>query len=124
LENGIGIERNAGLAQSYYSYSADQGHSVAQVHFGLYLETDKYYAQSYRVRTGYSGQQGAVQYYKRSADQGNSTGQFHYGRCLEQGIGIGRDHLEAMKWFYFSADQGYADAIRAYSQGCHSPTPT
>jgi TPR repeat protein len=32
--------------------------------------------------------------------------------CLENEIGIGRDHAEAMRYFKLSADQGNLDPIR------------
>ena len=42
----------------------------------------------------------------QSAEQGNSNAQCNAGWCYENGRGVGRDEVEAFKWYKTSAEQG------------------
>ena len=44
--------------------------------------------------------------YKAAAEQGDAGGQFSLGGCYKNGSGVAEDHVEAVKWFRKSAEQG------------------
>ena len=47
---------------------------------------------------------------KKEADAGKAYAQYNLGVMYANGIGVPKDHAEAVKWFRKAADQGDADA--------------
>jgi TPR repeat protein len=46
----------------------------------------------------------------RQAERGDPVAQFTLGSCYANGRGVPRNYQEAVRWYYFSARQGYAPA--------------
>ena len=42
------------------------------------------------------------------AEQGEKEAQFRLGGCYNEGVGVSRDDVEAVKWYRKAAEQGYA----------------
>ncbi len=55
----------------------------------------------------------AFREFKPLAEQGDAHAQFNLGYMYHKGEGVPQDDAEAVKWFRMSADQGYAEALRA-----------
>ena len=51
------------------------------------------------------------------AEQGDKEAQFRLGEAYDTGAGVGKDSLEAMKWYRKAAEQGHAEA--EYNLGVH-----
>jgi len=49
-------------------------------------------------------------FFKRLAEQGNQYGQYNLGLCYWDGIGIGIDRNEALKWYGLASNQGHIRA--------------
>ena len=48
----------------------------------------------------------------RAGRAGGASGQVNLGWMHEQGRGVNRDRLEAVRWYRLAADQAHADAQR------------
>ena len=48
--------------------------------------------------------------YKARAERGDPVAQFNLGVCYDNGEGVAKDQVEAVKWFRKAADQGLAEA--------------
>src|ERR1017187_7820115 len=48
--------------------------------------------------------------YQAEAGQGNAKAQCDLGICYMSGLGVGKDYVEAVKWFRKAADQNHAKA--------------
>ena len=48
--------------------------------------------------------------YKARAERGDPVAQFNLGVCYDNGEGVAKDQVEAVKWFRKAADQGLAVA--------------
>ena len=59
------------------------------------------------ARTDYSSTYATV---KTLADEGSASAQFELGRMFESGVGVGRDHQQAVFWYGRAAEQGHAQA--------------
>jgi hypothetical protein len=59
---------------------------------------------------------GKFQEYKASAEQGDAEAQFNLGFCYDDGRGVAKDYVEAVKWYRKAAVQGHAEA--QYNLGC------
>ncbi len=47
---------------------------------------------------------------KTQADEGSPSAQFELGRMFENGMGVARDHQQAVFWYGKAAEQGHAEA--------------
>ena len=59
---------------------------------------------------------GNFQEYKANAEQGDAEAQFNLGFCYDDGRGVAKDYVEAVKWYRQAAEQGHAEA--QYNLGC------
>src|ERR1035441_3068965 len=53
---------------------------------------------------------GKFQEYKASAEQGDAEAQFNLGWCYDDGRGVAKDYVEAVKWYRQAAGQNYIPA--------------
>ena len=53
---------------------------------------------------------GKFQEYKASAEQGDAEAQFDLGWCYDDGRGVAKDYVEAVKWYRKAAGQNFAPA--------------
>ena len=56
----------------------------------------------------------AAKYFQKSAESGNLEGKFQYAYCLENGIGIKQDIVQALKIYKEAADSGHPSAQFRY----------
>lgn len=99
-ETGRGVKTNLSTARDWYLKAADQGHVAAAFNLGM-IE-----AQS-GTREGYGH---AARWFDQAARRGLADAQFNLGMLYAQGLGIGRDPVEAYAWFSAAAAQGDAGA--------------
>ena len=59
---------------------------------------------------------GNFQEYKASAEQGDAEAQFNLGWCYDNGRGVAKDYVEAVKWYRQAAEQGHPEA--QFNLGC------
>ena len=48
--------------------------------------------------------------YRKAAEDGDVNAQYNLGSCYENGEGVAKDQVEAVKWFYKAAEQGHPEA--------------
>ena len=48
--------------------------------------------------------------YRRSAELGKASAQYSMGLLYINGVGVGVDQVEGVKWYRLAAEQGHADA--------------
>ena len=53
---------------------------------------------------------GKFQEYKANAEQGDAEAQFSLGWCYDDGRGVAKDKVEAVKWYRKAAEQNYTPA--------------
>ncbi len=56
---------------------------------------------------------GALQLWQPLAEAGNAGAQFNVGRMYYYGQGVGRDAVQACKWFLLAGDRGSTEAKEA-----------
>ena len=59
---------------------------------------------------------GRFQEYKASAEQGDAEAQFNLGYYYDEGRGVAKDKVKAVKWYREAAEQNYAPA--QFNLGC------
>lgn len=84
-------------AIKWYRMAAEKGHPGAQCSLGKCYELS-------------GNDTMALKWYQAAADQGDPDGYCQLGWCYERGIGVGRDHFEAMRIYRMIAAQGHAKA--------------
>jgi localization factor PodJL len=99
-ETGRGVPANLATAREWYLKAANQGHVAAAFNLGM-IE-----AQS-GTRDGYGH---AARWFDQAARKGLADAQYNLGMLYAQGLGIGRDPVEAFAWFSAAAAQGDAGA--------------
>ncbi|SFE87978.1 double zinc ribbon domain-containing protein [Succiniclasticum ruminis] len=52
----------------------------------------------------------AFQWYRKAAEQGDIEAQYHVGYMYDYGVGIGKNHKEAVVWYKKAAELGHAQA--------------
>lgn len=73
---------------------AERGDAEAQYIQGAVCYLSKDYAE-------------AVKWYRKAADQNHAQAQYSLGRCYAEGNGVEKDELEAVKWGWIAARNGY-----------------
>ena len=92
-EYGTGVEKDEEEAVKYYKMAADQGHADAQINLGETL---------IRVQRWYVAYQTWIYLHFNIRHL--------LGLCYENGSGVVKDKVEAVKYFMMAADQGHANA--------------
>jgi len=100
--HGVGVPEDRKLAVDWYRKSAEQGWARAQYDL----------AECYANRWGVTADAGeAAFWYRAAADQSDGEFQFEVGRWCENGWeGFPENKVEAIKWYFMAAQQGYEDA--------------
>jgi hypothetical protein len=52
----------------------------------------------------------AAKWFQKAAEGGDSYSQFDIGTLCESGLGVVRDRVEALKWYYLCASRGHEGA--------------
>ena len=64
------------------------------------------------------GEESRLEEARRAADQGDAAAQTTLGRMYAEGLDVGQDDGEAVRWYRLAADQGYAAAQTTLLGGC------
>jgi uncharacterized protein len=57
-----------------------------------------------------------MRWYRKAADAGSHVGMKAIAEMYDEGIGVARDHDEAMRWFRKAADTGDQEAVEYLKQ--------
>lgn len=111
-DKGLGVEKNAEIANQWYLKAAEQGFAKAQFNLGL----------SYEKGTGISKNMvEAVKWYRKAAEQNHAKAEMKMGYLTVEGIGTQKNYKEALQWYRRAAEHGdnraYADIGLFYDQG-------
>lgn len=102
---GKGVKKDINKAFYYYEKSAECGYSNGMNMMALaflYGGIEDYIVEKDIYK--------AADYFRTSAELGNVAGQRWLGICYLEGIGIGQNHNEAVKWLKKAMKQGDEDA--------------
>jgi TPR repeat protein len=100
LYYGRGVKTNKEEAVKWLTASAMQGETTAQANLALHfmqIEIGGVASPCY---------EDAAKWYQRAAEGGDWYSQYDIGRAYEAGLGVVRDRVEALKWYYLSASHG------------------
>lgn len=100
LYYGRGVRTNIEEAVKWLIASAEQGETAAQANLGLH------FMQFEIGGVAYPQYEDAAKWYKKAAERGDWYSQYDIGRAYESGLGVVRDRVEALKWYYLSASRG------------------
>ncbi len=104
---GVGREMNLSVALKYFSKSAEQGNTLAQISLG--------YMYAHGLGVANDDVQ-AVKWYRAAAEQGHTQAQFNLGCIYSNTRGVLKDEVQALKWYLAAAEQGHAQA--QFNLGC------
>jgi TPR repeat protein len=100
LYYGRGVKTNHTEAVKWLTASAEQGNTAAQANLALH------FMQIEIGGVAYPRYEDAAKWYQRAAEGGDWYSQYDIGRAYESGLGVVRDRVEALKWYYLSASHG------------------
>lgn len=100
-ERGSGVEKDMAAAERLYRSAAGQGNVKAMHNLGVLLINRKDEPTDYPA---------AAKLFRQAADHGFSDSQYNLAILYEQGLGVGRDLLQAYRWFALCARSGDAQA--------------
>jgi S1-C subfamily serine protease len=100
LYYGRGVKTNKEEAIKWLTTSAEQGETTAQANLALH------FMQIEIGGVAYPRYEDAAKWYLRAAEGGDWYSQYDIGRAYESGLGVVRDRVEALKWYYLSASHG------------------
>jgi TPR repeat protein len=117
--DGIGVERDAAKADSYYKAAekrlqslANKGNTDAQVKIGDYF----YFGIAGKTKSYTT----AFDWYKKAAESGSGEGAYRLGNCYLNAQGILKDSEKAAHWYKKSAERGFAMGQCAYADCCYT----
>lgn len=93
--------QNYKKAFEWYTKSAKQGNSNAEVGLGNLYEMGNGVKQDYRK---------ALKWYQKATQQDNAVAQYNMGVMYANGYGVKQDDQTAELWFGKACDNGYQDA--------------
>jgi hypothetical protein len=100
---GYGIARDERAAMEWFRKAAEQGNAVGQFSFGSLYYGRKEFGP-------------AATWYRRAAEQGHAVAQVRLGKMYAEGVGVGRDNIQAYKWFSIAAARGADNYSRTNAQ--------
>jgi uncharacterized protein len=130
LRSGVGVDKDEVAASRYLRMAADEGNAEAQVYLALWLEkrtvvagnkrealryfrlaadeghAEAQYHAGLRLFENGVDEREAAQYFRMAADQGHSGGQKLLACCMQTGVGVEKDAVEAERLFQLAAFQG------------------
>ena len=101
--HGTGVKVDFNEAFKLFSHAAEKGNLWALANLGVVYMTGR------GVPTP-DPKKGA-EFFEKGARAGNSAGMFGYAQCLEGGIGVGENGLQAQAWYRKAAEAGDDRAI-------------
>lgn len=115
-KEGQGTPQNIKEAAKWLEMSAKKNNAIGIRELGLLYEEGYKDDESGMIH----GHEKAFIYYQKSAILGDRSAQNNIGVAFVDGVGVGKDIIQAVEWFRRSSDQGYVcaqDNLRAlYSQ--------
>lgn len=100
---GIGVDKDASVAATWYRKAADKHLAVAQYALGV----------SYQIGDGVTKDLAeALEWYRKAADQNYAVAQCKYGWMCAEGLGVDKDPFEAVRWYKKAAEQNDTVAQR------------
>ncbi len=100
LYYGRGVETNREEAIRWLTAAAEQGETAAQANLALHFMQIEINGVAYPNYTE------AAKWYLKAAEGDDWYSQYDIGLAYESGLGVVRDRVEALKWFYLSASHG------------------
>lgn len=107
--HGDGVAQDIGIAEEYTRRAAEQGHIWAQHNLGYIYEFIMDEEGEFEKLAAY--------WYQQAANQGYSVSQYALGKLLYFGIGVEKDHDQAVMWYRKAAEQNFVEA--QYSLAMH-----
>lgn len=112
--HGRGVEENQGKALKLLKQAWDS--QEEQIAANLIAANLAFYYMNIRIGgKPYPNYTEASKWYRISAEAGNWYSQFEYGKLCESGLGVLKDKIESLKWYYLSSAKGHVPANRAAS---------
>ncbi len=99
---GIGVERDDGVAKSFFDQAASEGNAEAQ----FFLARMYYYGDAGLLRN----YDKAFELFQESAAHGSILAQNSLGAMYIDGHGVEKDEVKAVEWFRKAAERGNAAA--------------
>jgi hypothetical protein len=130
FDNGLGVTRDASEAVVWYRKAAEQGRVIAQSKLCA-VQIDSFNAYSgpkppptppgfhldEPSTPGPIKQGEGYQWCLKAAEKGDALSQYNLGLNYENGLGVGRDDSEAVKWYQQAADQDFVPKGRDHKPG-------
>ncbi len=104
IHNGLGVQKDPGLAAEWYAAAADRGDVLAAYNAGaLFLQgAEKMEPDTER----------GLKYLKLAAEKNSAIAQYNLGRLYEQGQGVEKDPVEGLKWIAIASQNRLPLAMR------------
>ncbi len=104
IHNGLGVQKDPGLAAEWYAASADRGDVLAAYNAGaLFLQG----AENMEADTDRG-----LKYLTLAAEKNSSIAQYNLGRLYEQGQVVEKDMVEGLKWIAIASQNRLPLAMR------------
>jgi TPR repeat protein len=105
--NGRGVPTDEMAALGLYRLAADQGHGAAQSNFADISARMLEEGNAAYERADYAA---ALTIFRSLAELGEAPAQHNLGIMYENGLGVGQDAAEALRWYGLAAEQEFAPA--------------
>ena len=96
--HGIGVEKDFGEAFKLFSRAADRGNLKALGNLGALYMTG-HGVPAINVKKG-------AELFAKGARAGEGLCMFNYAQCLEEGVGVAKNGLQAQAWYRKAAEAG------------------
>jgi TPR repeat protein len=106
--NGQGVAADDLAAMRFYRLAANQGHGAAQINFSQISGAKFFEASAAYQAADYAT---AFSTYQLLADYGDAAAQHNLGLMYENGLGVGQNMEQAMRWYRLAADQAFPPAV-------------
>jgi TPR repeat protein len=132
--HGYGVPRDEDTAEDYYLRAAQRGYLGAEFNLGVFYqdrfrykpaevwllkaaerempEAEENLGQLYLAKGPLRSDEKSFQWFLRAAEHGQPESQYNTCYAYADGLGVGRDMIEAYKWCYIAARNGQAQADR------------
>lgn len=111
LDQGRGVEMDAGMAAHWFAMSARAGNAAGMANYGRMLEQGRGLPQNPRE---------AAIWLDLAARQGQPEAQYNLGVLYEYGQGVARDEKAAAAWYSRAAAQAQPDALARLGHFYHA----
>ncbi len=102
---GRGVRKDHAKAKQLFELAAKSGDRLAQAALAMYYMNIEIGGKPYPIYT-----EGA-KWHLLAAEGGDWYSQLKIGLLYEMGLGVVRDRIQALKWYYISASNGHEPAL-------------